>query len=764
MSKPAPIMRALWHSPRAMAIAVSLALISAMCAGWWARPAVAVEKAEAAQRPPLSIVLLVSSRSDRCYDRGDIAAINRLTALEVQRLNRAGKIAGRSLQLRVLDDARDEARSIDNLRSALADPQTLAIVGLSNSNRAKATFDALGKEIRDSGIPFLSRISVNKIFENAPNVYTTRASQDDERVPAMAEFVRQMGFSRTAFVGLEGSVFSNGLGDGLGKAIGQGGLVADHRLAYKGQTLAPDGVAALLADLKAKGPDLVVLSVGSSRTAALMKQMAAIGVTPALFVTGRIESIPAETTDAWPNAIYQLTWDRLPEADSERVRRLISRGTAKDWVFDGRKVAEAPGWASGECKVRPEDAIPDPMASDNLRAIATGSEYADMVGLVAAAARTGGPNADIPTLRRSVLTQLRTTYAAGRGAFKGSFEGWSFQPKSRAAVRTPFIVILPRGLGRTQLAPMQLVRLRNNSLRRIDTLYIDIDLIRLHRVEDNEKTFYAEFYLSMRDNGSASVSQLDFTNAYLDPRTNGRQLTVEELHGGGASAAFPESMKIYRVSGRFTFEPDLANYPFDTQRFSIDLQPKGGGQPFIVQPPPLQLRDKVVVTDGWDQVSQYVGYDEDFVPIVDAYTHEPSVVPFYRASFAWLLKRQATDYYLRVVVPLAFILIVAYLSIFIPLSHFEAIVTIQVTALLSAVALYLSLPKLDADTATLSDRIFVFDYMMVSLMIVISILLVNGFVAKRKWLKAMLVMVHVLSVPAMLGAMAWYVYGLSLAE
>ena len=89
------------------------------------------------------------------------------------------------------------------------------------------------------------------------------------------------------------------------------------------------------------------------------------------------------------------------------------------------------------------------------------------------------------------------------------------------------------------------------------------------------------------------------------------------------------------------------------------------------------------------------------------------------------MKRETTDYFLRVVVPLAFILIVAYLSIFIPQSHLEAIVTIQITALLSAVALYLSLPKLESDSATISDRIFVFDYMVVSFMIVISILRIN---------------------------------------
>ena len=74
---------------------------------------------------------------------------------------------------------------------------------------------------------------------------------------------------------------------------------------------------------------------------------------------------------------------------------------------------------------------------------------------------------------------------------------------------------------------------------------------------------------------------------------------------------------------------------------------------------------------------------------VDAQTLEPSVVPFYKASFVWLMSRQTTDYFLRVVVPLGFH---SDHRLHVDLhrrAHFEAIVTIQVTALLSAVALYL---------------------------------------------------------------------------
>ena len=151
------------------------------------------------------------------------------------------------------------------------------------------------------------------------------------------------------------------------------------------------------------------------------------------------------------------------------------------------------------------------------------------------------------------------------------------------------------------------------------------------------------------------------------------------------------------------------------------------------------------------------------MPTIDAWTFRQNIVPFYKASFVWLMQRQTTDYYLRVVVPLAFILAVAYMSIFIPLSHFEAIVTIQVTALLSAVALYLALPKVDAgDGTTLSDRVFLFVYTAVSLMIVLSILRVSRPVTQSPWVRKSLGLMHTVVIPVLVAAMTLYVYRASL--
>ena len=744
--------------PRAGRHLRRLACLVAAAASFGATAARAVEEAEAAKGPPYNIAVFVNSRADACYDPGDIGAVRRLTARETQRINRHGGVFGRPVDVVVYDGARDEQKTIANVRRALADPQLLGMVGISNSQRGKAVFDAVGDSISKSGVPFISDLSVNSIFEPFKNVYTTRASQDDDSIPVIARFAQEMKFKRAVFVGAKDAVYSTALGDGLEKELGAEILVGDWRLARVDGKLKPDDVLATASNIKDKQADLLFLNVGNAGAVEVIKALTAAGSTPAIFLGGRIESLPPEIANSYPNAIYRLAWDQPPEVYNDRLRKLITPENTASWIFEGAKNAKAPGWASGECKARPDADEPDPLAADNMRAIGIGGQYADMVGLIARAARSNDAYADIQTLRTRVLSQLQNVYAAGRSAYKGSFDNWSFVPSSRAAARDPFIIILPQGLGRTQLAQVQFVRSKDSSLRPMQTLYVDVDLIKAHRIDENEKAFFAEFYLAMRDSKIASLDNIEFANAYLDPSSGGgRQITIDTVHAGGKSDAYPETMKIYKVSGRFLFDPHLKNYPFDTQRFSIDLQPKSGDQPFIVQPPPLELRNKIAQTDGWVQKSQYVGYDKDFVPVVDAFTLAPSVVPFYKTSFVWLLQRETTDYLLRVAVPLGFILMVAYLSIFIPRSNFEAIVTIQVTALLSAVALYLSLPKLDSDTATLSDRMFVFAYLVVSVMIFISILRVNPRLTGTT-ARAVLKYSHIVLVPASVIAAAYYVY------
>jgi ABC-type branched-subunit amino acid transport system substrate-binding protein len=737
-------------------------LVAAVALASPAGPARAIEEAQAAQGPPRYIALFVSSRNDLCHDPGDVAAIKKLAAQEQERINGRGGVAGRPIEIRILDDERSEAKAIANVRAAIADRNTLGMVGLTHSGRAKAVFDAVGDDIRRSGIPFLSDITVSGIFSDYPNVFTTRASQDEERAPVMAAFTRSLGFKRAAFVGAAESVFSDALRDSLGKLLGAGGFVADRRIRVVDGKPNEDDVTQTVAALVGQAPDVIYLGIGGRATPDLINSLVTAGLSPALFLTGRIDALPSDVMKAYPGPLYQLAWDDLPDVFNNKLREVVERNSANSWVFEGRKNPQAPGWRKAECKERTEATVRDPFEAANMRAINNGARYADMVSLIARTVRRMPRETSIEALRSRVVSSLTSDYAIGRGAFRGTFENWSFDPASRTAARTPFVVMHPQGLGRLQLAPVQFRRGRNGELRQISTLYVDIDMIKSHRVDDNTKTFTAEFYLAMRDAPGIGIDRIDFVNAFLDP-TQGRQLSIETIHDGGSNSMFPSTMKVYKVVGRFLFQPKLSKFPFDTQLFSIELQPKSGNATFIVQPPPTDLRDRRVLSDGWEPIEQYVGYQEEFVPIVDSFTHQAGIAPFYTSSFVWQMRRETTDYFLRVVVPLAFILAVAYLAIFIPMSRFDSIVAIQVTALLSAVALYISLPKLDSDDATLSDRIFLFDYLMVSVMITITILRINSFVSDHRWIRSTLEFIHVAGVPTVVALVAFYVYGLSIA-
>ena len=293
------------------------------------------DEADAAQLPPLSVAVFVTSRNDECYDNGSLTAIKRLARQAQDRINLGGGIAGGRLRLQFFDDQRDPQKTMANLRSAISDPQTVAMIGLSNSTRAKTAFDAEGKELKASGIPFISDISVGSIIAEYPNVFTTRPSEDEERMPVLTEFVKQMHIARPAFVGLQNSVGSSSLGDSLKKFLGSTALVSDPLLTVVDDRLDAGQVSGMIADLKAKNTDLVFLSVGSKRTKDVLKQFKDAGFTPPMFTTGRIESltsdpgIPIQTTSINWHGTACRTSTTAGSANSLRIHRARMSGSSK---------------------------------------------------------------------------------------------------------------------------------------------------------------------------------------------------------------------------------------------------------------------------------------------------------------------------------------------------------------------------------------------------------------------------------------------------
>jgi len=99
-------------------------------------------------------------------------------------------------------------------------------------------------------------------------------------------------------------------------------------------------------------------------------------------------------------------------------------------------------------------------------------------------------------------------------------------------------------------------------------------------------------------------------------------------------------MKVYQVSGTFMLEQNYKSHPFDAQLFNVDLRPKKGEFPFIVQP---MLRKRQFEVEGWENQDSYVSYERQLISIFDTKRLHSNIIPYFKSSFVWVAKRTATD-------------------------------------------------------------------------------------------------------------------------
>src|SRR5690606_533647 len=111
-------------------------------------------------------------------------------------------------------------------------------------------------------------------------------------------------------------------------------------------------------------------------------------------------------TSEYPAPLYQMAWDNLPDVYNSRVREIMAEYPNANWIFEGKKIKEAPGWAKGECKERDDQATRNPFDVANLRAIGTAARYADMMELIARTVRRMPRGTDMSTLRNRITTAL----------------------------------------------------------------------------------------------------------------------------------------------------------------------------------------------------------------------------------------------------------------------------------------------------------------------------------------------------------------------
>lgn len=784
-------------APLALAMAAAVSLSGARIA--------AAQEAKAASGAPYRIGVFLENYQDRCFSIGFGDAVRRFVEIEVGRLNRADGVSGRPIEPVYIEErdlstvrglsAEENEKRLESLGAKLYEEviaaqnsgDFLGFVGPSLSGVSRHLFGKHGEELATFGAPFIARTSTPG--ELAAHDYVYIARPDDlERAAPIAEFFTAMGSQRVFFAVRSSESGRPGRSERLLEKIRD--LIGPERTAgyheiravksddWEKRDLIEESVDELVAKIKAAAPDMIYLAVSyAGRAAGLIARLRDEGVTAPLFFDSRLAAVADRLEGGYPAPIYSATrsGESLPGIANSALDAVTSQGKPEDWIFSGRLNEAYAERTEDGCEAAAASRALDFTSVDaprNETRIGAGTAAADMVRLITRAAASAGADAEIEERRAAVTHALRSRYLVGRGLFEGSYDQWSFYSNRIAADRPPYFLKLLANTSHVIMAPRQYLRERPEpgrsdglgSLRPIPTLYVDVDLIRAYNVDENTRTFFADFYLTIQPPEGdgpvegvgaavADIANIEFSNAYLDVKgSKGRQIAAQTIsEGESGDVAFPPGIKVYKVSGRFFFTPSLRRYPFDKQLFTIDIQPRKIAQPFLIQPPLPELRNGDVDSDNWNLRDSRVTIESAVVPIVDTLRSEPTIAPFYRASYGWLMERETKDYYLRVLVPLCFILIVGYLSIFISREHFEAIITIQVTALLSSVALYLAVPQVEADSTTVSDWIFLFSYLTISLMIAISICRINKVIARRLWLTELLRAVHIaLIIPVVL--------------
>lgn len=665
--------------------------------------AVSVTHSAAAERQAYTIAVHLSTNAPPETGPEEVETIREFITRRVEILNAAGGIKGHPIQIAFYDDTSLVQKTIANVEQTLADPRLIAILGVWSSTRGAEVVDRIGR----SRVPFVSEMSVETLFEAHPSIYTlTRSVADEQEV--FKAFARD-NFKRIAFVGRGDDLYTRAYHAHLAVAGDAGAPVTTS---WIDREIAEDAraVDAAIAEIKRTEADLILLSLGSKRGASFLERLTTLGIeTPVFVALGSVNGLLAESGGkAYRGPIYEIAEGGIANLNNERLEQLMRR----------------PDGLQARRKYSPY-------------AIGYGARYADLIALFADAARASA--GDDPAAVRAAIASALSGLVEGRRVWRGWAQDWSFT-RERASSERSLLVWRPAGEPGSLLAPIQYVR-SGGEITRVPVLYIHLDMVRIHRVDSNEKSFEAEFFFTTRSDREVPIGGIEFTNAYRGASNAQPLISIREVHQDRAGGFASAGSRIYKVSGRFMFEPDLRKYPFDSQVFSISFQPARTSQAFFIQPPSEVVRRQDFQVDGWRIDSHYVGTNELIIRSVAGPLSEERIIPYYNFNYTWVMQRQVIDYMLRVVVPLSFIIIVAYLAIFIPRAEFEAIMAIQVTALLSAIALYLALNQPSADDATLSDKIFVVAYATISVMIALSIFEVNETLSKSR---ATMRLVHVL--------------------
>lgn len=284
-------------------------------------------------------------------------------------------------------------------------------------------------------------------------------------------------------------------------------------------------------------------------------------------------------------------------------------------------------------------------------------------------------------------------------------------------IKTSALVRLSQPINKSSESPIK--TLYKNQLSIVDgiqkisgVISFNIDVLRITNISIEEGTFGAELYLDIIAPSENPIITIQFNNlSSINPKYEVKELEAHKNINSYSSR--------YLITANFDFKAMGSNYPFDHQFLYISLSSTDNG--LIIQPVPQQYLDREFNVDGWSLVNAKCGVNrkKSWVALSEDLARIPKINEEVRIG--WELQRASSMTLLKIGIPLSFLFVLVYYTLYLPTAESSTALGYLTTAFLSSIALYFSTERPQPLSMTTIDVVFAFFYLIsgVSLLMII---------------------------------------------
>lgn len=621
-----------------------------------------------------------------------------------ERFNEANRLPNRRIEIVYFNDDNDPVKAVEVAREIVADGRFLGVIG----HQTSATSEVAGPVYAEAKLPVITASATGDgVSTNNPWYFRTIFDNSQEGIGMSDYATAFLDEGSAALIYSENSYGTTLAGGFRGAWTKDAPLVVDIPVAVTaaGDVANPTAVADIVAQIESAQPTgPIAIAAGRRVAEPLVAGLRSAGLTNPI-IGGDAISAGSFYSD------------------------LTSGDDAIDWAAIGAVYSATPLTSeglTGEAVTFYDDfsaAVGYPASWE------AGLVYDAVDVFSEALLRAGAPmTADTLADDRELIRQELDLARSPETAFKALTHPIHFD-ENGSAVRPVAFDWAPRGTDgtvRPQAAPNQLVSyspaagltleqaqakgiavvIDGRAYTRQRIVEVGVNLNEVSTLDTANQTFNADFFIWLRYQGSDDAADIAFPNALnpdLDPGDPVRKTTVGD-----------DTYVLYAVEGEFSSSMQFKDFPFDHQQLLIQMGNKtlpAAQVAYTIDPDLLLESQATRLTSGVDSAATIDSIPNWIADAVNFYpksvgntstlgdpttTSGPSGVTYSQFVTDVSISRDVSSFLVKNILPLVLLVIVTYLSLWLPIGE-SARVSFAVTGILTGAVMLNSVTNSLAD-------------------------------------------------------------------